>query len=71
MRAIVGEEDRVALHRRDLEARVGERGRAPACEGRDAVLALVPEEAAGPLRLDATLRVTGDGGYTLRLNARP
>lgn len=41
----------------------------PACEGRAASLALVPE-AAGPLHLEATLTIEADGRYLLQSLAR-
>lgn len=43
---------------------------APACEGRSGKLALLPEEAGGPLPLEATLTVEADGAYSLQTLAR-
>lgn len=42
----------------------------PACEGRVGVLTLVPEDAAAPVRVEATLSVEADGRYLLQARAR-
>lgn len=42
----------------------------PACSGRTGILALASEDAASPLRLEATLSIETDGQYTLQSLAR-
>ncbi|MEN1959273.1 type II secretion system protein N [Luteimonas sp. MJ246] len=42
----------------------------PACAGRTGILSLVPENADGPLHLEASLTIEADGRYALQTLAR-